>query len=154
MHALTCRRQDGTATWSKLKGAFGPMHDLAHYVVETSPGFERGFYGLLALGHNITSFEQDANISWIGKQGLYVECIVMGLQYLFSGEITEATFEQVVNDATRKLGIEPWITFKPFQINLLLSRYEQIVMEWTQLPAGETMILPFPDKKSLISVST
>ncbi|MFK7846273.1 MAG: hypothetical protein AB8G77_13330 [Rhodothermales bacterium] len=154
LHSLTCRRDDGTTTWSKLKGDFGPMHDLAHYVIETSLGFERGFYGLLALGYDITSFEREEDTSWIGGEGLYVECIVMGLQYQYSGVTTVETFEQVINDATRKHDIEPWMVFSPDQINVLVSRYNQILMEWKQLPAGASMILPFPDKKSRISDNT
>lgn len=46
---FTFRRSDGSVVWSQLRNL--PVgHDLAHYVVEKTLGFTRGFYGLLDQG--------------------------------------------------------------------------------------------------------
>ena len=57
--ALSCTRPDGTVTWQRQKGVQGrffPRHDLTHYAVETVLGHERGFYGLVAGGWDLSDF--------------------------------------------------------------------------------------------------
>ncbi|HVK02886.1 MAG TPA: hypothetical protein VM490_05400 [Armatimonadaceae bacterium] len=55
---LTCFRDDGTATWTSLYPGFGAAHDLAHFAVETTLGYRNAFFGLLASGRTIQSFEE------------------------------------------------------------------------------------------------
>ena len=52
---LACVREDGSRTWSALQDGF-VLHDMIHYVVETTLGYKNGFYGLLAAGWDIQSF--------------------------------------------------------------------------------------------------
>jgi hypothetical protein len=57
--SISCTRRDGSVTWQRQRGALGlvfPPHDLTHYAVETTLGFGRGFYGLLAEGWDISDF--------------------------------------------------------------------------------------------------
>lgn len=57
--ALSCTRADGTVTWQRQQGAqagFFPRHDLTHFAVETVLRHERGFYGLVASGWDLTDF--------------------------------------------------------------------------------------------------
>lgn len=57
--ALSCTRADGTVTWQRQEGAqamFFPRHDLTHFAVETMLRHERGFYGLVASGWDLTDF--------------------------------------------------------------------------------------------------
>ncbi len=57
--ALSCTRADGTVTWQRQQGAqasFFPRHDLTHFAVETVLRHERGFYGLVAGGWDLTDF--------------------------------------------------------------------------------------------------
>jgi len=57
--ALTCVRGDGSVTWQRQlgeRGRFFPGHDLTHYAVETTLGYRRGFYGLVAEGWDIGDF--------------------------------------------------------------------------------------------------
>ena len=73
--SLSCTRADGTTTWQRQEGgqaAFFPRHDLTHYAVETVLGHNKGFYGLVAAGWDLTDFGNpwprgrlplDANIS-------------------------------------------------------------------------------------------
>src|SRR5690349_6673456 len=56
---MRCIREDGSVTWQRGNNAtarFFALHDLTHFAVETTLGFRRGFYGLLADGWDITDF--------------------------------------------------------------------------------------------------
>ena len=49
-------RADGSATWQKQTdrhAAFFALHDLTHFAVETTLGYRRGFFGLIAEGWEI-----------------------------------------------------------------------------------------------------
>ncbi|HUQ47191.1 MAG TPA: hypothetical protein VM053_02980 [Gemmatimonadaceae bacterium] len=57
--AITCEREDGSTTWQRQEGSHGqifPAHDLTHYSVETTFGYTRGFFGLVADGWEISDF--------------------------------------------------------------------------------------------------
>jgi hypothetical protein len=52
-------RADGTATWHRKEGVqanFFAAHDLTHYALETTLGYRRGFYGLVAEGWDLSDF--------------------------------------------------------------------------------------------------
>lgn len=55
---LTCTRADGTSTYSKSRHAFFGPHDLMHYAVETTLGLRQSFFGLVASGWSLTSFDE------------------------------------------------------------------------------------------------
>ena len=49
--SLTLTRTDGSVTWQRQLGQTGnvfPPHDITHYAVETTLGYEHGFFGLVA----------------------------------------------------------------------------------------------------------
>ena len=53
---LRCTRADGSVTWQKQSvrhAAHFTHHDLTHFAVETTLGYEQGFFGLIASGWNI-----------------------------------------------------------------------------------------------------
>lgn len=53
---LSCTRDDGSVTWTKIHPGF-EVHDIAHFAIETTLGFESAFFGLLKSGHDIGDFE-------------------------------------------------------------------------------------------------
>jgi hypothetical protein len=58
MPVLTCIRDDGTSTYSKSRHAFFGPHDLMHYAVETTLGLKESFFGLVASGWSLPSFDE------------------------------------------------------------------------------------------------
>jgi hypothetical protein len=53
---LRCARADGSVTWQKQTdrhAAYFALHDLTHFAVETTLGYRRGFFGLIAEGWDI-----------------------------------------------------------------------------------------------------
>ena len=78
---LTCIRDDGSITWTHLHRGF-VHHDFAHYVVETTLGFENAFFGIVAKGRDIPDFsEPKAKRPFeIPKEAMDTEPIVALLQ--------------------------------------------------------------------------
>jgi hypothetical protein len=52
---LTCVRDAGSTTWWPLSAHFA-QHDMLHYIVETTLGYNEAFFRLVAKGRDIDSF--------------------------------------------------------------------------------------------------
>ena len=77
--SLTLTRADGTVTWQRQKGGHGlvlPPHDLTHYAVESTLGYRRGFYGLVAEGWDASDFAAPWARGPIPEEAREVELIV------------------------------------------------------------------------------
>src|SRR5512140_1368047 len=77
--AITCEREDGTTTWQRQEGVIGqvfPAHDLTHYSVETTFGYTRGFFGLVADGWEIADFAKPWPRGPIPQEAQEVELLV------------------------------------------------------------------------------
>jgi hypothetical protein len=143
--ALSCVRADGTTTWQRQegnRGSFFPLHDLTHYAVETVLGHRRGFYGLLADGWDIDDFgapwpkgpipaDMDPSEAIVGLldaeryQGIRMS--VASLRELNHGPAMRA--------ATAGLTDE--------ELEAVRARRAELFRLWEELPAGETLELPF-----------
>lgn len=101
---LSCVRRDGTNTWQRQRGSLGhffPLHDLTHFAVETTLGYRRGFYGLVADGWEMTDFGAPWPLGPLPSEALEAEMMVgffdterRMLQRLSAEEVNEqaATF--------------------------------------------------------------
>src|SRR3954471_4333927 len=77
--ALSCTRADGSVTWQRQDGAQGrffPLHDLTHLAVESTLGFRRAFYGLLAEGWDISHFGAPGGAERLPPEALLAEVLV------------------------------------------------------------------------------
>ena len=54
--AFALHRSNGTVTVMRNPHPFFPVHDLTHYIVETTLRHRRGFYGLVSEGWNFEDF--------------------------------------------------------------------------------------------------
>ncbi len=144
---LHCIRADGSETWARLPKGFGPLHDLAHYAVETTLGFDQAFYGLLAQGRAIEEFAETEDRSWVGEQGTLVETIVMTLQHEVAGSAAPEAFFEMVEEACRGLGIAPPEGLTPEALATMREQYGRLMMRWAQTPPGGCLELDFPDRK-------
>ncbi|HEV3483262.1 MAG TPA: hypothetical protein VGR97_13155 [Candidatus Acidoferrales bacterium] len=75
---LRCTRDDGSITWQKQErhGAHFALHDLTHFAVETSLGYQRGFFGLIAEGWDIADTSGRGPRGPLPDQAFEVERIV------------------------------------------------------------------------------
>ncbi|MEZ4699730.1 MAG: hypothetical protein R2834_05330 [Rhodothermales bacterium] len=143
-HTLSCIRDDGSKTWTSIQNVFGPLHDIGHYAVESVLGFDGGFYGLLAQGRSIQEFEETADRSWIGPQGLQSEAVVMALQYELAGVLPYADFLEAVRASCAGTGVPMPAGLNPAIHEVILSRYRALLDDWEAVAPGETLTLQFP----------
>lgn len=133
---LTCRRADGSITWQKQRkhGAHFALHDLTHFAVETSLGYRRGFFGLVAEGWDLE------DTTGKGARGpLPVE----------AGEV-----EQIVGlfDCERSMGtlwtVQEFNAFAPrsmseAEIVSVRERRSELFRQWSEVAPGDKLRLEF-----------
>ncbi len=75
---LRCTRDNRSITWQKQArhGAHFALHDLTHFAVETSLGYRRGFFGLIAEGWDIEETSGKSPRGPLPDEALEVERIV------------------------------------------------------------------------------
>ena len=122
------------------------MHDMTHYCVESVLGFDRGFYGLLAEGWDISDFGKPENKGLDFSEAGLVE-VVVGMFDLerMSGERGDA------EDLAAKIASYyesrgrpcPDITVTQAHIDQIRALRARLFEQWRGLPAGESMELEF-----------
>jgi hypothetical protein len=135
---LACFRDDGSTTWERAR--VGVLHDLIHYVVETTLGYREAFYGLLAAGWDIQDFgEVDPHTGLkrvipveAGKTEAIVGLLQMDIMGLGGFEEGEATL------AEWKL---PRIA--PETLEQIRSEVRALHQQWEAVPPGGHMELVF-----------
>jgi len=149
--ALSCVRADGTTTWQRqegVQGAFFPLHDLTHYSVETVLRFRRAFYGLIAEGWDLSSFNEPGTKGRIPEEAGLAEVIVG----FFDGEratghISSADdFNWKIQSYWEHNDLPP-TSFRMSDDALTRIRAVrgELFATWRALPPGETMTLTFPE---------
>ncbi|HEV8410950.1 MAG TPA: hypothetical protein VGQ30_10595 [Gemmatimonadaceae bacterium] len=140
---LTFVRADGSRTSSPIGDArgFGPVHDLAHYVVESVLGITHGFIGLCAEGWTIQDFEKDAKANIPPEAGVA---------------------EVVAGEVSRMEIVSQWLTVDDFNWTVAASGFKmsepdfdaihralvRLRADWNALAPGATMPLRFvPGRK-------
>ncbi|MBD3610083.1 MAG: hypothetical protein HUJ30_05995 [Gammaproteobacteria bacterium] len=82
---LICTRDDGSRSETLFHNQESLPHDLIHYVVETTMGYQQGFYGLVANGAAI-AYNQAHNHPIVARQdvieNLQAESLVKAIQLL------------------------------------------------------------------------
>ncbi|MEI7577375.1 MAG: hypothetical protein WCK51_10810 [Armatimonadota bacterium] len=144
---LVYTRPDGTSTWSK-SGEFFVLHDLVHLAVESAFGFKEAFFGLIAQGRTILSFEDKVPGSHEHQQlpdEAYLAELIVG--HLDNMRHSPEPHDYPLDNQIRRSASEA---------NLALSEgYERklhtavIVMsdlhqEWRSLPVGQALKKSFP----------
>ena len=133
---LTCIRDDGSVTWSHIHHGFA-LHDLTHYVVETSLGFNNAFFGLIEKGYNIPDFNlpKSKRPFQIPEEAISVEPIVALLQM----EHWESFPEKLIDTDSQEL--PPNLTSE--QINNMRNRLQELIQKWESILPGESLELEY-----------
>jgi hypothetical protein len=138
---LTCVRDDGSVTWTRLHDSFA-QHDLAHYVVETALDFRHAFYGLVAAGRDIDSFgTKRGQKDVLPPEAIQAEMIVGLLQ-------TEAWDGTPYTDFLELLAAKSGAVAVPEQLTVarlaeIRTKVRALWTQWAALPVGQTLELPF-----------
>ncbi|HEY7893442.1 MAG TPA: hypothetical protein VIC24_00940 [Gemmatimonadaceae bacterium] len=150
--ALTCVRADGSVTWQRQTGPLGtffPTHDLTHYAVETTLGYRRGFYGLIADGWEISDFGDQQKKSDIPREAREAELVVgvfemehrMGADWSPS-ELREqgARYAASTSPARHRLAMPP---LSDEVIARVRASRGALFEQWAATAPGDTLELPF-----------
>ncbi|HVU18877.1 MAG TPA: hypothetical protein VHD32_18375 [Candidatus Didemnitutus sp.] len=144
---LTVTRADGTWTAGRLgQGGFGAVHDLAHFVVETTLGRRDGFYGLLEQGWNISDFERPGAARDISDEAIAIECIVGQLTNLVltGPEVDLTEFNWLVAEAIR--GARPSAiipTIDSSRFTEMQRSLSEKVAAWRAIKPGDALQFEF-----------
>ena len=135
---LRCTRQDGTVTWQKQNkhAAHFALHDLTHYSVETTLGYRRGFFGLIAQGWDVEDTTGKGARGALPLEAAEVEQIV-GLFDAERGAGTLWTPEEFSQFAPRPLTAE--------QILGVRSARAGLFRKWAEVSPGQKLELTFPN---------
>jgi len=148
-HTMTCIREDGSHTYTKLKPGL-EAHDLAHYAVESILDFKKGFYGLLNEGHQIEDFEIPRNKrpmelipAHLPVQTIQVEYIVNQLMVEYwNGNQIRPFIEELTNTLTLA-GIDFPASLNDQSLEKIRDKFHDLMDSWDKVPIQEELILEF-----------
>jgi hypothetical protein len=154
--SLTCVRDDGTSTWQRQNGSLGqvfPPHDLSHFAVETTLGYTRGFYGLIAEGWDIADFAKPWPRGPIPVEAQEVELIVgfFDTDRRSFGQMSEAEFNDhaeryVAARKSAKGGSLGAPRLTAARIDAVRQRRGELLARWGALNPGEVLELKFGER--------
>jgi hypothetical protein len=145
---MTCLRRDGSGVISRPRpGAFFARHDLLHYAVETTLGFRQGFFGLIAAGRSIESFEAAGAASRVGPEALHAEHIVnmLAQEFAFNTRYCTDEFNRVLGAAVAQGRLPPPRALGQVELQRIRAAYTRLLAEYEQLAPRAELELAFPD---------
>jgi hypothetical protein len=147
--ALSCIRADGSVTWQRQEGQLGrffPLHDLTHFAVESTLGFDSAFYGLVASGWDISSFAAEGATHRIPFEARLSEVIVGSFDLeRFAGVRRNADeLNQYIRTqlADQKLPSTDFC-INESQMDAIRTLRAELFARWNALPGGDALELPF-----------
>jgi hypothetical protein len=145
---LRCERADGSATWQRQEGhqaRFFQLHDLTHLAIESTLGYRRGFYGLIAEGWDIADTEGKGARGPLPSEAVEVEHLVGAFDLERAGAAdwtADALNAQGVELAANGARPAP----RPLtddDLARVRDRIRELLGRWASLAPGETMAVAF-----------
>lgn len=142
---LTCIRDDKTVTYqSNLE--FFARHDLLHYAVETTLGYDDAFFGMVAAGRDIDDFGTQGGVKdTYTTREIWTEFIVALMQWgvdAHQAPASEAALvAQLERDCTDRGLPSPGVSVE--QIGRIRRLADTLHRNWDRLVPGDTLTLPF-----------
>ena len=145
---LRCVRADGSATWQRQEGrqaAFFPLHDLAHYAVESELRLGSGFYGLIAKGWDIAETGGKGARGALPGETVAVEHLVGVLDLERAGgvEWTAADVNRETAAFAARGGRPAPRQVTDEELARVRSRVRELFARWRALAPGATLELGF-----------
>ncbi len=143
---LTCRRGDGSCTWTALNLAAG--HDLGHYAIETTLGFRDAFFGLIAQGWAIQDFgrpdPETGRKPAVPPEAMQAEVLagLLDLERRSDHPPTFPAFEEMLTSACAGLGL-PAPALGAAELMAIRARHTALLRRWADLTEGTALELDF-----------
>ena len=152
---LTCLRDHGDAAVQRTAhGGFFALHDLLHYAVETTLGFDRAFFGLMSAGWDFATFgdRTDPRYRSMPAQAVQAEHLVGVLSRVYGDpawrdpELLPMFAEDVNRELSAALGRSnvPAPVLTADQLVAIYTRLTELAQRWVAVPLGGHLELPFP----------
>lgn len=143
---LRCIRTDGSVTWQKQESrhaAFFALHDLTHFAVESTLGFKRGFFGLVAEGWEIEETTGKRARGPLPDEAKQVEYIVGSLDSeRAAGAIwTAEDFNQQAAIHAKSAGTAQPRRLTDEELARVRARTAELFGEWRSVEPGKTLEL-------------
>lgn len=137
-------------TYQKSRhGAFFGPHDLLHYAVETVLARRESFFGLVAKGWNIESFEEPGLAARLPVEALHTEMLVnqlmIELNYEATGTVEDFNRTLAASCANSKRPLPPPEPLSDEQLQLIREQYAGLMERYRSLKDGERMELEFTE---------
>lgn len=149
LDTLSCTRKDGSQTWSKIHPGLA-IHDLIHYAVETTLGFQNAFYGLLAQGYNIEDFalpRGERPIALLPKnlpfEAIYTEFVVGLFQMETLSSEPYADFNGLLRAAYIEKRLKGFRSLSEEQIHNIRLKIKTLNQSWQEKTYDEALVLEF-----------
>jgi fermentation-respiration switch protein FrsA (DUF1100 family) len=148
---LRCLRDDGSSTWQRSQNQqarFFPVHDLLHFAIEVELGFSNGFFGLIAAGWNIDETTGKSARGALPNEALEVEHLVSAFTAEWNSDAgwNATNFNEQTRAFADTKGLPPPRSLTDDDLARVRRRFTQLVAQWRDLPAGETLRLEFPPR--------
>lgn len=146
---MICTRVDGTTTWSANKTDFFIYHDLIHYAVESTLGYQQAFYGLIAEGINVPDFELDKSerpiklSTELPTKASQTEVIVSLLQAEQLQHYRDDDFLSTLRQTLEQHGLPYSSDLTQQKLNLIRNLINELFNKWQQLQENESIQLSF-----------
>jgi hypothetical protein len=145
---LRCVRADGSLTWQKQESrhaAFFALHDLTHFAVESTLGFRRGFFGLIAEGWDVEDTTGKGARGPLPDEAGAVEYIVGSLDSeRASGAIwTAEDFNQHAAIHAASAGLPEPRRLTDEELARVRARRARLFAEWRAVQPGDALELQF-----------
>jgi hypothetical protein len=146
--SLSCTRADGSTTWQRMDGsqaAFFPRHDLTHYAVETVLDHDKGFYGLVAAGWDLTDFGSPWPRGRLPLDANITEMIVGFLDLeRASGQIGRAEdLNANLAQFCRENSLAAPRPLSDEDLNRVRQKRAELFARWEKVRPGDALELPF-----------
>jgi hypothetical protein len=147
---LRCVRADGSVTWQKQASrhaAFFALHDLTHFAVESTLGFGRGFFGLIAEGWEIEETTGQEARGAIPPESKAVEYIVGSLDSERAGGAvwTAEDFNHQAAIHATSAGLPEPRLLTDEELTRVRARRAELFAKWRAIAPGEALELRFED---------
>ena len=142
--ALRWVRANGTDAFQRHHGKtaqFFPLHDLAHYSVETVLGTRQGFFGLLADGWELADIGGKGPRGPLPPEAIVVEHLVGILDR--QRTISAVELNEHVELLVQTKAIATDRRFSEQEVADVRELMDRAQAEWIALPPGGTMVLDY-----------
>lgn len=143
-HVISYIRGDHSNYWF-IANDFLVLHDLSHFAIEKTLGYQHAFWGLIKSGIHPPDFEDSEKRKqlMLSNEAWYAECMAN----LFLMELTQGEFYDFNDVFSSSLSTtNPEIIVVSFEsevINKIRKFYKQLVIQWQNTIEGESLILDF-----------